>query len=90
MSYAVELDPQAIDDLSGLPPVVQRLIVELLRNIAESPSRNSRPATVPYPPGMLHRADIPLADMQCLVDVVFRYSQDEQSIHIDRIFSEFA
>lgn len=90
MSYSVEVGPQAIDDLERLPEAIQRAILRSLRELATSPSKHSRPAIPPYPPGMLFRADLSIQGITCLLDVVFRYGQDEQTLHVERIFVEFA
>lgn len=89
MSYSVEVGPQAIEDLARLPVAVQRAVLEAMRLMAAEPTRRSRPAPPPYPPGMLYREDIPVEGVTCLLDVVFRYAQDEQTLHVDRVFVEY-
>jgi hypothetical protein len=90
MSYAVEVGPQAIEDLAALPTAVQRAVLQAMRMMAAAPTRLSRPALPPYPPGMLYRADVPAQGVTCLLDIVFRYGQDEQTLHVERVFVEYA
>ena len=44
----------------------------------------------PTPSGMLYRTEFPARGVTCLLDAVFVYGQDEQTLHIERIFVEYA
>jgi len=39
---------------------------------------------------MLYRTEFPARGVTCLPDAVFVYGQDEQTLHIERIFVEYA
>jgi hypothetical protein len=90
MRYSVEVGPEAVEDLARLPVSVQRAILTSLRQLAAAPSRLARPTRPPYTPGMLYRAELPVEGALCLLDVVFQYGQDEQTLHISRVFAEYA
>ena len=90
MNYVVELEPRAVEDLSTLPPGVQRAILEAMRLIGANPTRGTRPAHPPYPAGMLYRTEFPFQGATCLVDIVFRYGPDEQTLYIGRVFVDYA
>lgn len=90
MSYAVKLEPPAREDLARLPPRLQAAVLAKIDAMASSPTRDTRPARPPYGAGMLYRADFPFEGVECLPDVVFRYGQDEQTLHVEHLFVAFA
>ena len=90
MSYAVRMSPRAFEDVAKLPEPVRAVVLEYLPRMASQPSVGSRPSSAPYPPGMLHRADLPCHGATCLLDVIFQYGADEQTLHIEYVFVEYA
>ena len=82
MSYAVVLAPAALEDLAKLPPPLQNLVEAELKRLAADPVKLSRPSHFPYIPCQMHAIDVPHDQATYYIKVLFRYSQDEQSIEI--------
>jgi len=68
--------------LARLPPPVQNLVEAEVRRLAEDPVHLSRPSIFPYIPCQSYRVTTTHDDVQYFMTVLFRYSQDETTIHI--------
>ena len=87
--YEISLEPPAELDFKRMSPPVQAGVARAILRLAESPSRAAtRPSTIPYPPGQVFQATFGTGGVECLLDVVFQYSQDEQTLSVSRIFVE--
>ena len=90
MSYAIVLEPDARAALAALPaPVADRVRGEL-QTLAASPSAQpTRSSNIPMPAGQLYQATFTAGGVTCMLDVVFRYGQDEQTLFIVGLFVEY-
>jgi len=89
MSYQVQLSAQADEDLSSLDISIRTAILQRLLQFAKSPSEGRSTATLaPYPSGQLVQFSFSLEGAQYWAGVVFQYSQDEQSLIVNRVFAE--
>ena len=84
MSYRTILESPAKSDLAALPRPLQLVVRSELRRLAGSPVTLSRPAVFPYPPGsqLYHFHHDPGGDTWHHFVVLFRYGQDEATLHI--------
>jgi hypothetical protein len=90
MSYAVVLTPAAKHDLDQLPKAIQDSVLQKLVELGASPSLvRTGPARPPYPAGQLYRSDFAAAGIDCFLDAVFKYGQDEQILYVMRIYLEY-
>ena len=90
MSFAVSIEPAAVDDLARMPATVQPHVLGEIRVLAAGPLRSkTRPARYPYPAGQLYQTQFRVGDVTCLLDIVFQYSQDEQTLHVLRVYIEY-
>ncbi len=85
MSYAVILEPEAERDLSSLPPVLQQLVEISLRQLASDPVHLSRPTHFPYIQAQMYRAELEFEQSRYIAIIIFRYSQDETTLHVLQI-----
>jgi len=89
MSYRIMMEPPADDDLARLPsPIAAAIRREILR-FAANPGGRSRPTRAPFPPGQVFETEFQFGDMTCYIAVVFQYGQDEQTLHVRRVFFEW-
>jgi hypothetical protein len=90
MSYAVKIEPQAADDLSVLPPPVQAGVLRQIERLAAAPSTmNTRSSTGLHTRGQLFRTTFHQGELECSLEIIFRYSQDEQTLLVVRVYIEF-
>jgi hypothetical protein len=85
------LSPTAADDLAKLKKPLRNHVVEHLSHLAKKPSSLSRAAVFPYPPSQQISHAPPLeheGNIHHFV-VLFRYGQDEESLHIVGIGHHF-
>lgn len=87
--YSVEWETRAAEDLARLPPPVRRHVVDELGRLAQDPALFSRPCGPPYPPGQRFEIDVAHGGVDVLVDVVFRYGADEQTLYVSHVFHEY-
>jgi len=90
MSYNVETSPRADDDLGRLPQALGNAIIRRFIEFAKSPGIGgsiSSPSL--YTPGQLLEMQFNYDQMTCRVGVVFRYTQDETTLIIERDYAEF-
>jgi hypothetical protein len=84
MSYEIILSPQAEEDMTRWPGVLQDYIEEQLLQLATDPVGLSRPSAFPYPPSCQLFLPDPIehdgADHEFVV--LFRYSQDETALEV--------
>ena len=87
MSYGVELGPEAEADVAKLPPLVASFVLDALERLATDPVNLGRPPHFPYrPTGRAFRCGpFEHEGVRYSFYVAFRYTQDEQRIHIDFI-----
>jgi hypothetical protein len=84
--YAVELGPAAEEDLRRLPPDVQAHVANRLHDLEQSPTRVSRPSHFPYSiDGQAFKFDYRHQQTHYYFHVLFKYGQDEQTIHVELI-----
>lgn len=85
MNYGLLYTEKAAHQLERLPEEVVDAVERQLLELAESPVELSIPiASPPFPPrGQLYHFEIvdSVGDLWCFT-VIFRYSQDESSLHI--------
>jgi hypothetical protein len=48
----------------------------------------SRPAFAPLPAGQVAQFDVTFQGMEYLIDLVFRYGADEETLHLEYLFIE--
>jgi hypothetical protein len=84
MTYQLVLSPEAESDLASFSPPIREHIVESLRRLAENPLALSRASHFPYPPNCQLFRPEPFfhEDDRHEFMVLFRYGQDEASLHI--------
>jgi hypothetical protein len=91
MSYNVETTPRADDELGRLPESMRNIVIRRFMDFAKNPSlQGSRSAPSLYTPGQLFEMEFTYDQMTCWVDIVFRYTQDEQTLVIERVYAEFS
>ncbi len=90
MSYNIEITPQAEEDLRRLPGLIQKAALHHLIEFAKNPGvAGSRSAPSLYTPGQLIEFQLEHDQMTCWVGMVFRYTQDERTLVIERVYVEF-
>jgi hypothetical protein len=87
MNYAVVLAPEAAVDLARLPPPVAEHVAGELRRLSDAPVRLSTRAYFPYRPDsqMFRCNSFVDADLRYSAVVLFKYGQDEQTLHVQAI-----
>ena len=86
MSYALDITPEAGEDLARLPIAVANQVETELLRLARSPTRLSQPSTFPYPNNtQAFKVEIEFEGTHYFFHVLFHYGQDEQTLHIDGI-----
>ena len=89
MSYTVIITPAAARQLTDLPGQLAEFIREQLLHLMENPAVLSKPATILQPRGQLFEFKYDSGGVVVWISVIFRYGQDEQTIHIEDIDAEF-
>src|SRR5689334_1178721 len=84
MSYRVELSAAAEAELEALPPDLQDIVRVGLIDLSADPVSQSRPAPFPFPPvGQLHHIKHDIgAETWHFFTILFRYGQDEETLHV--------
>jgi hypothetical protein len=82
MSYDVALDTDAMEDLNKLPVPLRQLVETEITRLARDPTGLSRPSTFPYPQCQCMRITTDFDGQSWRIVLLFRYSQDETTIHI--------
>jgi mRNA-degrading endonuclease RelE of RelBE toxin-antitoxin system len=84
MSYRVILTPVAKADIQALPQHLRTVIVERLVQLGDSPASLSRPTVFPYPSGyqLFEFNEDRGEEFWHHFAVLFRYGQDETTLHI--------
>lgn len=87
MSFRAILAPTAADDIARLDVWLRNVVHEELLRLCESPATLSRRSvSPPYPPGYLQfEFNRVFGDKGHYFVVLFRYGQDEETIHIHAI-----
>jgi hypothetical protein len=83
MSYAIDITPEAAGDLAPLPVQVSIEVERRLNELAQDPVGLSRPSHFPYPVNaQAFKFDYEFDDVQYAFHVLFKYGQNEQTLHI--------
>lgn len=85
MSYAVDITVRAAHDLARarLPVPVARFVQVQIANLAENPAELSEPSRFPFPvDGQAFKFDCEHDGVHYGFHVLFKYSGDEQTIHV--------
>ena len=89
MSYVLKFDPTAEAQLSAQPQPLRSFIEAALSRLAKSPSSvRTRSITVPHGQIAEFRYD-DQPGVTIWVTVRFQYGADEQTLHIEKIVTEF-
>jgi hypothetical protein len=90
MSFRIEFEPSGQDAFDRLPASVRPAVARALLRLAESPYRAvTRPTATPYPGAQQYTTSTPAGGITCLIDVVFRYGQDEETIYVYFVYVEY-
>jgi hypothetical protein len=88
MSYALDLTSLARRQLQSQPEPLRTYIFSALERLAVSPaSFGSRPSTIPL--GQSAEIEYRHEGVVLWISVVFRYGQDEETLHIEQILVEY-
>lgn len=90
MSYNVETTPRADEELARLPEPLRNAAILRFIEFANNPSvggSTSTPAL--YTPGQFFEMELTYDQMTCWVGIVFQYAQDERTLVIERVYTEF-
>jgi hypothetical protein len=83
VSYAIDISPEAAEDLNRLPLPVAVEVDRRLSLLAADPARLSQRSHFPYPiNAQAYKFDHIFEGVEYLFHVLFKYSQDEQTLHI--------
>ena len=87
MSYGVELGQEVKQLLRELPGEIGENVLDHIDQLAEQPTRLSRSSGIGSSiyNAQLFDFTIQTAEAKYVAVVQFRYSQDEQSLHIERV-----
>ncbi len=89
MSYHIQIDSDADEDLSHFDVHIREAFFRRLLKFAKNPgSGKSIPAPAPYPIGQLVQFTVSLEGAEYWAGVIFQYGQDEESLFILRVFME--
>ena len=75
--------------MNALPPPLSEFVSAQLVRLCQSPTVLSQPVTILQPHGQLFEMRYESGGAVVWVSIVFRFGQDEQTIHIEHIASEF-
>lgn len=89
MSYSLILTVAAEAQLRALPEPLGGFVREQIQRLRQSPSALSRPASVLHARGQLFEFHYDRGGVSVWVSVIFRYGQDEQTLHVEDIVTEF-
>jgi len=89
VSYVLIVTPAAEAQLRGLPTELGQFIRDQLAHLGESPTALSKPAALLQPRGQLFEIHYDRGGVTVWVSVIFRFGQDEQTLHIEDIVAEF-
>lgn len=89
MSYALIVTPTAEAQLRGLPAELGQFVRDQLTHLGESPTTLSKPATLLQARGQLFEIQYDSGGVTIWVSVIFRFGQDEQTLHVEDIVAEF-
>ena len=83
MRYRAVLATKAQADIRRMPPRLAAFTLAQLRNLCEAPTALSRPSHFPYRQQcQIFTFDLREGSVLYVVNVLFQYSADEQSLHI--------
>ena len=88
MSYRATRSDQVVGQLARLPRPVIDAVESQIHLLEQNPRLHSRPAFVPLPTGQVSQLDYTFQGMDYLVDIVFRYGADEETLHLEYLFVE--
>jgi hypothetical protein len=89
MSYLLALTPTAEAKLDGLPPPLAHFVREQFEVLLQNPVALSRPAPILYSRGQLYEIHDDRDGASVWVSIIFRYGQDEATLHVEDIVAEF-
>jgi hypothetical protein len=90
MSYQLVVEPFAEAQLSALPAQLANMIQQQLQRLAANPVVVSKRTALLQPNGQLFEFHEAAGGISVWVSVIFRYGQDEQTLHVEHIAVEFA
>ena len=84
MSYAIDITPEAAENLARLPlPVAEYLYQRIVHDLGDSPASVSFPSGFPYPiMGQAYECEYDFEGTHYRFHVCFQYGQDEQTLHL--------
>ena len=71
-----------------LPQPVAHALNERIRLLEQNPRAISRPAFTPLPSGQVMQLEVTFQGMEYLLDVIFKYGSDEETLHLEYLFVE--
>ena len=89
MSYALVITPAAADQLRALPAELAEFIRLQLARLSENPTASSKPASILQPRGQLFELKYDRGGVVVWISIIFRFGQDEQSLFVEHIATEF-
>jgi hypothetical protein len=89
MAYALVVTPAAEAQLSALPIPLAQFVRQQLQLLIQATSALSKPAPILHPRGKLFEIHYDHAGASAWVSIIFRYGQDEQTLHVEHIVAEF-
>jgi len=85
MSFAVEWEDEAEQDLAALPPLLASQVLDRLDEMTKDPVRRSRPTHFPYRPAQCFEFPVHFEGVTYHFSVLFHYRPDEQGIILEAI-----
>ena len=89
MSYILVVTAAADAQLRALPAPLALFVREQLQRLLQDPVTLSRPASILSVRGQLFEAHFDRGGVSIWVSIVFRYGQDEQTLHVEDVAAEF-
>jgi hypothetical protein len=89
LPYRLIITPAVEAQLLNLPRALERFAREQLALLGQDPVGLSKPAPLLYRRGQLFEAHYARGGVYVWVSIIFRYGQDEESIHIEDVTIEF-
>ena len=89
MPYSLIITPTAETQLLALPPELAQFVRQQLQWLIQDPVARSKPAPSLYSRGQLFEVHYERGGVSVWVSIIFRYGQDEESLHVEDIAVEF-
>jgi hypothetical protein len=75
-------------EFDRLPPPVAAEVDKRIRLLEANPRLLSRPAFAPLQAGRVVQIDVTFQGMDYMLDVVFKYGSDEETLHLEYLYIE--